>query len=112
MLTGHKTKPGSHVPPILELSAITNGGHDGSRRFGADAPYFGDTLTDLAGLEHRFDLLVEAIDAQIEITQQIPQLADRLPGHRGQFISLVGQYFREHAPGAGDGFAKGDAPVE
>ena len=112
MLPGDQTEPSRHMPPVLKLCSIANGSHDCGGGLGANSFDFGDALADLTGLEHRIDLLVEDGNALIQVAKQIPQLADGLARHRGQFVGGVSQNFRDHASGAGDGFAKGDAPVE
>src|SRR6516165_3820536 len=112
MLPGDQPEPGRHMPSVLKLRPIAHGSHDRCGGLGANPFDFSDTLTDLAGLEYGFDLLVEDSDAPIQIAKQIPQLADCLARHRGQFVGDVGQNFRDHAPGTRDGFTKRNSPIE
>jgi hypothetical protein len=44
MLLRHKSHPGSHMPPILELFAVTDSGDNSGCRFGADTANPGDPL--------------------------------------------------------------------
>jgi hypothetical protein len=51
----------------------------------------GDTLTGLAMAENRIDLLVEDGDTPVEVAEQIEELSDGLPPHRGEFIAEISQ---------------------
>lgn len=100
------------MSPVLELRAIADGGHDRGSGLRADALDLGNALTGFALTEYPIDLIVEYADPTVEITKEIVQFADSLPGQASQFILEIRQDFRDHPPGASDALAKGKTTVQ
>jgi hypothetical protein len=88
------------VPPIFELGPIADGGNNGSGSFGADA-------FDLAMRWQTSALNTAAISLskmamrRSKSRSRSHKLADCIPSHRCQFVSLIGPIFPGSCAGCG-----------
>src|ERR1043166_6075079 len=112
MLSGNQPKPGSQVTSVLEVHPIANGSDHCGGRLGPNAFDSSDPLTGWGGLEHRVNLLVDNSHPAVQITHEIPQLGSRLPRHRCQLISRIGQQCWDDPTCSGDRLGEGKAAVE
>jgi len=97
---------------VLELGAVADGSDHRRGGLGTDALDLGNPLAGFVFAEDLVDLLVKGSDPPVKIPKEVVKFGDRLAGHARQFICLIRQNVRDHAPRSCNALGEGKAAIQ